>query len=184
MRQSTTLLQLQTLQTCLFSSVQWNMSQWVSHLPTGGHMTMACLSGKGHGKNTFFIKVTIEIYLSCITIRIWASWLFLTMHIGVTYYIVATTIFQSHLKIPEDALWGFRDNSSHKYWCFTLYQTMPTFYHFGAYDSGKYCGKVTSNVSISHNLFYSIRRFLSNFDTFWNVVCKLSNWDSQKYSVW
>ena len=30
----TTLLQLQTLQTCLFSSVQW-IYQWVSYLPTG-----------------------------------------------------------------------------------------------------------------------------------------------------
>ena len=46
MRQSTTLLQLQALQTCLFLSVQLDVT-----LQQGGHMTMACLSGKGHGKN-------------------------------------------------------------------------------------------------------------------------------------
>ena len=37
------------LQTCLFSSVQWD-AEWVASL-MGGHKTMACLSGKGHGKN-------------------------------------------------------------------------------------------------------------------------------------
>ena len=46
MRQSTTLLQLQALHTCLFLSVQLEVT-----LQQGGHMTMAGLSGKGHGKN-------------------------------------------------------------------------------------------------------------------------------------
>ena len=44
MRKST-LIQLQTLQKCLFLSVQWN-GHSVSHL----HKTMAFLSGKSHGK--------------------------------------------------------------------------------------------------------------------------------------
>ena len=55
MRQSTTLLQLQTLQTRLFLSVQLDVSQSVSQsviLQQGGLKTMACLSGKGHGKNS------------------------------------------------------------------------------------------------------------------------------------
>ena len=50
MRQSTTLLQLQALQTCLFLSVQLD-GESVTPLQ-GGHMTMACLSCKGHGKNS------------------------------------------------------------------------------------------------------------------------------------
>ena len=49
MRHYTTLLQLQALQTCLFLSVQLDGNSSVT-LQQGGHMTMACLSGKGHGK--------------------------------------------------------------------------------------------------------------------------------------
>ena len=45
MRQSTTLLKLQT---CLFLSVQ--QDDYSVTTPMGGHKTMACLSGKGHGK--------------------------------------------------------------------------------------------------------------------------------------
>ena len=48
MRQSNTLLQLQILQTCLFLSVQLDDESVI--LQQGGHMTKACLSGKGHGK--------------------------------------------------------------------------------------------------------------------------------------
>ena len=51
MRQSTPLLQLQTLQTRLFLSVREILG-----IPLmGGHMTMACLSGKGHGKKGSWI---------------------------------------------------------------------------------------------------------------------------------
>ena len=51
MRQSTTLLQLQAFQTCLFLSVQLDANESVT-FQQGGHMTMACFSGKGHGKNS------------------------------------------------------------------------------------------------------------------------------------
>ena len=47
MRQSIPLLQLQALQTCLFLSVQ--LDDYIT-LQQGGDKTMACLSGKGHGK--------------------------------------------------------------------------------------------------------------------------------------
>ena len=45
------------------------MSQWVT-LQQGGHMTMACLSGKGHGKNcNLLVSLLWEIVLSQAVIR-------------------------------------------------------------------------------------------------------------------
>ena len=53
MRQSTPLLQLHALQTCLFLSVQLDGASVT--FQQGGHKTMACLSGKGHGKKKIYI---------------------------------------------------------------------------------------------------------------------------------
>ena len=41
--------------TCLFLSVIWN-DDWLTLL--GGHMTMACLSGKDHGKNMWIFLLS------------------------------------------------------------------------------------------------------------------------------
>ena len=54
MRMSTPLLQSHTLQICMFFFVHLEVNESVTSL-IGGHKTMDCLSGKGHGKNDRYL---------------------------------------------------------------------------------------------------------------------------------